>query len=241
MIISLNAPFRAVEDPGLRALINFLHPIYIMPSATTVRRLLKDRLTNVEQQLFNRRVEGSKISITLDCWTSPYNTAFLGVLAYYIDDTWTLRKSLIGFEPLYGTHSGEELAKVVLQLLEHHNITTSVHTITTDNASNNEKLVSSVTDCVEELSKNVPSIRGFLHNNITFGSTSNHIERIPCLAHIIQLALKDLLGSIHINPTNNELKKRWNEQEELCGLSADKDIALTLAKVSYSNLYSNLY
>ena len=37
---------------------------------------------------------------------------------------------------------------------------------------------------------------------------------MPCLAHVIQLGLKELLGHIHINPTNPELKRNWFNEEE---------------------------
>jgi hypothetical protein len=34
---------------------------------------------------------------------------------------------------------------------------------------------------------------------------------VPCLAHVIQLAVKDLLSSIEANASKEEMVKHWNE------------------------------
>ena len=53
---------------------------------------------------------------------------------------------------------------------------------------------------------------------------------LPCLAHVIQLALSELLGKIRIKPTNEELQKVWTDSDanELKGMSG---VPWTLAKV----------
>lgn len=60
----------------------------------------------------------------------------------------------------------------------------SVLAITTDKASNNSTLVSIIQESVQSL---------VLDNDIT-------IIWIPCIAHVIQLILKQLLGQIKANP-----------------------------------------
>lgn len=190
-----------------------------MPCANTIRSVLFNRLADVEKHLFDGKVENSKVSLALDCWSSPQKTAFLGILAYYIDRNWILRESLIGFEHLRGAHTGAELAKVVMDTLSRHNIQDKVHTITADNASNNETLVAGVRDFINTVPGDARILDG-------------KIEKVPCLSHVIQLVLKALLGSIRINPTNEELRKVWNEEEELQGLADERSIGRTLAKVS---------
>ncbi|OQD66306.1 hypothetical protein PENANT_c347G02489 [Penicillium antarcticum] len=56
---------------------------------------------------------------------------------YFIDLQWNYREILLGFEPLRGSYTGAYLSSILLKLLEKHQITNRVLTITTDNASNN--------------------------------------------------------------------------------------------------------
>ena len=46
------------------------------------------------------------------------------------------------------------------------------------------------------------------------------ITRVPCLAYIIQLALKGLLREIRITPTNEAIKAAWDEREDMQELNA---------------------
>src|SRR3954453_18741650 len=64
-----------------------------------------------EEGCVNERLRraGSKISVTLDCWTSPNNEAFLGITGHYIDNEWALQSLVLDFVPLNGEHTGENL------------------------------------------------------------------------------------------------------------------------------------
>jgi hypothetical protein len=92
--------------------------------------------------------------------------------------------------------------------------------VTTDNASNNKTLVDSLHHSIEAL--NLPD--------------STRAVRIPCLAHVIQLSLKDLLGLMKANPNNDTTDTVWSEEENKSALEkarSEKGIIYTLAKVSY--------
>lgn len=81
------------------------------------------------------------ISCTLDCWTSPFNQAFLGVTGHWIcEKTWTVQEILLGFENLDGPHTSENLASAFITLLDNLGLGAKLFTITTDNASNMEKM-----------------------------------------------------------------------------------------------------
>ena len=57
----------------------------------------------------------------VDAWTSPNNLAFMGVVCYYIDNNWTYALQVIGFKPLSGAHTGENLAAVMMEVLKNSN------------------------------------------------------------------------------------------------------------------------
>lgn len=119
----------------------------------------------------------------------------MAVTGYFLDQDWDYREILLGFEPLSGSHSGVNLSDVVLKLLQQHSITDRVLIVTTDNASNNTTMMSSIQESLQSLE---------LNN----GST---IVRVPCIAHIIQLSLNDLLGKIRAIPKNESAEIDWSD------------------------------
>ena len=94
-----------------------------------------------------------------------------------------------------------------------------VLTITSNNAPNNEKLVKSINDALDIL-------------NDEFGQLS----RVPCLAHVIQLALKDLVVYLKIKPKNNKVTSEWqddeNEREKHSTAKKGDEVPWTLKKVN---------
>jgi hypothetical protein len=94
---------------------------------------------------------GAKLSIALDCWTSPFRQAFMAITGYFIDLDWHYREILLGFEPLHGSHKGADLSVVLLDLLKNHQIEDRVLTMTTDNASNNTTLHDSIKEALDSL------------------------------------------------------------------------------------------
>lgn len=98
--------------------------------------------------------------------------------------------------------------------------------ITTDNASNNKTLV-------ESLQQAMP-------NETT-------IVRVPCIAHVIQLSLNELLGHMKAGPVNETTEIRWTEQRSqsarINARQHKREIVNTLSKVRnifYAMVYSLL-
>jgi hypothetical protein len=114
------------------------------------------------------------------------------------------------------------LSSVVLQTLKENNLESRVYGLTTDNASNNKTLVDSLNQAL---------------------SDSVIITRIPCLAHVIQLSLNQLLNRIKAVPLNDLAVTKWTEkQSRLAQVNAQhqgKEISYTLNKVRYLAIYVN--
>jgi hypothetical protein len=162
--------------------------------------------------------EGAKLSIALDCWTSPFSQAFMAITGYFIDLNWDYREFLLGFEPLEGTHSGENLCSVLLKRLKDHNITHRILAITTDNASNNQTLMDRLNDEIETLAE----------------VTGAPVVRVPCIAHVIQLSLKGLLVHMKLEPSNESAEREFKPRPT----GGNKDILSTLNKVCSPLLFN---
>jgi hypothetical protein len=165
---------------------------------------------------------GSKLSIALDCWTSPFSQAFMAITGYFIDADWVYREVLLDFKPIYGAHTGANLSSVLMETLVKHGIEDRVFGLTTDNASNNKTLVDSLQQALSD---------GVL------------IIRIPCLAHIIQLSLNQLLGHIKAVPLNDTAETKWTEQQSSMAQAnaqhREREISYTLNKIRYLAIYVN--
>ena len=118
---------------------------------------------------------------------SPNRLAFMAITGYFIDVNWRYREVLLGFEHLQGTYMGESLASVLEGILTRHNISDRILAIMMDNASNNNTLTK------------------YLQHALGLGSFYAKHGYLPCLAHVIQLLLKELFGNIQIIPNNEEI------------------------------------
>ncbi|KAJ6041644.1 hypothetical protein N7460_007034 [Penicillium canescens] len=65
--------------------------------------------------------------------------------------------------------------------------------------------------------------------------------RVPCLAHVIQLSLNELLGHIKACPLNESTETRWTEQRSQSARAnaTKQDIASTLSKIRNLAIYVN--
>lgn len=210
-------PFQLVEHPQFRALIEMarLAPSFPeIPSAYMVRRQLQELVQERQQTLLRTLPMDAKLSIALDCWTSPFRQAFMAVTAYFLDKEWNYREILLGFEPLHGAHTGSYLSTVLLELLQKHRIEDRVLTVTTDNASNNSTLLDSIRGTLQSLE---------LPNHMP-------IIRMPCIAHVIQLSLKELLGQMEANPRNEREEMEWSKRDD-GARRENRGIVQTLSKV----------
>lgn len=197
-----------------------------VPSAKTIRRRLQSTVKERQQNILKGLPDGAKLSIALDCWTSPFQQAFLAITGYFLDKDWEYREILLGFEPLHGTHSGANLSTVLFDLFQQHKITERVLAITTDNASNNQTLMSSIHESVQSLG---------VAENAT-------IVRTPCIAHVIQLSLNQLLGKMKAIPKNETTDTVWSEARShsvrVDAREQKREIVDTLNKVGYRSSFS---
>jgi hypothetical protein len=64
----------------------------------------------------------SKISLTIDLWTSSNNKAFVSITAHFINNEWMLQEILIDFGVLSDRHDGENIADGVYTVLKEYDL-----------------------------------------------------------------------------------------------------------------------
>jgi len=190
----------------------------------TAQRRLKKLVDEEQHSILATLPQDAKLSIALDCWTSPFQQAFIAITGYFIDRDWNYRELLLGFEPLDRAHSSVNLSEVLMEIFKKLDITDRVLAITSDNASNNTTLVQAVQDSIDSLE--LPN--------------SPVVVRIPCLAHVIQLSLRELLGSVKADPQNDTTDRNVSDVQaqaqarSLRTSQSEQVIVQTLIKVSVS-------
>jgi hypothetical protein len=186
-------PFTIVEQEQFRELVHTLDPYYNLPCRQTLKEevnlLFSQRKSNIKSEINNLT---SKVALTTDIWSSTYNnTAFLGITMHCITNDWKIKKCLLNFISIEGSHSAALILTKLTDVLQEFNISDRIISLTTDNGSN--MLV-----CERELASELET--GFF--NFTF--THNR-----CAAHIINLAVK--AGMKHLNSSIVKLRKFVNK------------------------------
>ncbi|MGH0161218.1 UNVERIFIED_CONTAM: hypothetical protein FKN15_040477 [Acipenser sinensis] len=156
-------PISIVEGDGFREFCSEMESRYQIPSCTTISRnivkLYDTTRANVKQILHDCK----DIALTTDGWTSLATDAYVTVTAHCITDSWERQDFVLQTKELRGSHTEENVAECISEILDDFNIRESVIAVTTDNALNY-----------------VNAVERYLN-----------LVNIPCVAHTINLAILD--------------------------------------------------
>lgn len=184
-VVADKQPFTTIESPAFRQIF-FNIPGVALPftSRHTLRQRLMDDFNVQRAQLKEElRVSCKTIALSLDIWTSKNHLPILGIIGHWFTDCFGYQEKVLEFKELLGPHSGENLAVAVEEMLVELGLEYKLITITGDNASNNERMVS----CLSQ------NLRQKLGVNPLFHGQDSYIR---CLAHVLNLIVKDILQTL---------------------------------------------
>jgi hypothetical protein len=191
-------PFSLIDAEAFRALLIYLQPLLsdCIPTRTTPRRHIvkayNQALINVESELHRAT---SRINLSFDLWTSPgRRLALLGVVAHYLDATYTPRAVLLSLPAVKGAYTAANIASTLSAILHHFKLHQSFGHAITDNASENEA-------CMNILSAELTIPRGKRH--------------VFCIGHIINLVAHQLLFGEDAESFEESLISATAEEVEL--------------------------
>jgi hypothetical protein len=197
--------FFMLENSVFRELIVWLNTALgaLLPAAqSTLRRWIiaeyEERKTVLKAEL---QASISKIHISFDIWTAGNWIGIISVWAYWIDDAGNRQRRLLAFRRIYRSHSGDNQAAILLEVLNEFEITTTIGYFVCDNASSNDAAVATMLTELE---------LGLLAVEIT-------ARRLRCIGHIINLSARSLL-----DPSRSELVIAA-EELEIDELIKDRD------------------
>jgi len=107
----------------------------------------------------------------------------LAITAHYADSEFKLYEELLDFFHIPDRHTGRNLAVRLHKILHEYNIHTKLYCITTDNASNNGKMIKILRKLLRK------------EDGIEWDGPRHHV---PCFAHVINLAVQSFLKNLKV-------------------------------------------
>jgi hypothetical protein len=145
--ISCNQPFSLIQATSFRSLIRYINPDAddLLPeSPSTAKALIMDQFA-IEKTVIQQQVQGSQscIHLSLDSWTSRNHLPILGVIGHTLVGG-QRQEYVLALREIQGRHTGENLAPIVLDILQDYGITHKLGYIQMDNATNNDTLMAAL-------------------------------------------------------------------------------------------------
>uniref|UniRef100_A0A3P9AS52 BED-type domain-containing protein n=1 Tax=Maylandia zebra TaxID=106582 RepID=A0A3P9AS52_9CICH len=152
-------PVSIVEDDGLREVIRAASGdvCYNLPSRGTIVSRLHTLYGDQRAQQSSKLVQVRNVALTGDHWTSVNNDNYLGVMAHFIDNDWTMQSFALTVSKTEERHYAEACADHFLNVANEWKIKDKVTTLGTDSA-----------------------------RNMVAAARLLPFEHMPCMAHILQ-------------------------------------------------------
>lgn len=140
LLICTDQPFSFVEDKFFREFVSYVSNEDAnaeLPCRQTVRAWITEAYLERKQMLKEMLTQNSsKISFTIDGWTSSNQFCFQAAIASWIDENWSLQHAVLDITMIEGTHTGENLAHYFAQVLDDYELWEKFLALTSDNAGN---------------------------------------------------------------------------------------------------------
>lgn len=156
----------------------------------------------------------SKISFTIDGWSSFGMKGYYGITAHFVDKKWRVQSIVLDFIPADGKHTGESVANLFFEVLKSYEILDFIQGVTTDNTASNFTMMR----YLENL------IPGLDHKN----------KHFVCFAHILNLAVQDFMKIIEPN------KRRFEKEPAESDLESESDSETSQSSVDLTSPVSKI-
>lgn len=212
-VVKKYLPFSFFDDEATQVYFRRICPNMVFPKRSTLRRKVKERFEELQLNLKERLQQlSSKMSFTIDGWTSIAGRSYYGVTIHYIDNEWKYQSVVLDFIPSRGRHTGEDIATIFHECLLEYGIIDKIQGITVDNATANTKFM-------YELGKQLPP---------HFDSDNQHFR---CFAHILNLGVQDLLKTLalHCESDTNAQDQQYEDYADETEDEEDEESAPNIA------------
>ena len=180
LVVTLHIAYTIVENSTFQHLLNLLNSSYF-PFIPHTAKHFKNKI--MKQYRHKKAViaemlrhNKSHIHISFDMWTSDSTKSYLAIVGHFVDKDYNIRTILLAFRRVIGSHSGDNMASTINNVITEYEIQNKIGYFVLDNAESNDT-------CVEALCRDF---------NIQPSIPKAH-RRLRCIGHIINLAAQAFL------------------------------------------------
>lgn len=170
-------PLNFVAWPEYQALLTAINPAvqeFLTDSGNTVagdlNRAYDAHRESVQRSLSRAR---SRVHIAMDVWSSPQRKAYIAIHAQWVDESYKLRKALLGLPNLRRAHAGAAMVPHLMKTIRQFDLAQRIGCFTGDNDAKNDT-------CLRQLAVELSREFDVVIDPVT--------SRTRCAGHIINLA-----------------------------------------------------
>lgn len=120
-------PFNFFDDTVTQNFFAALNPNLNYPKRDTMKRKVLEIFEKKKDAVINiLKTNESKISFTVDGWTSIAGKSYYGITAHFVDASWKLQSIVLDFVPSNGAHTGKDIAMLFYNSLKNFNIESKI-------------------------------------------------------------------------------------------------------------------
>ncbi|XP_054280480.1 zinc finger BED domain-containing protein 4-like [Macrosteles quadrilineatus] len=194
-------PLSVVENKGFRRLLNYLEPRYTIPTRKTfTNKILVEMYEETMKKVQAEMMEVESVAITTDMWTNVAQVDFMAITAHFFSNNARFHRCLEVVPFPEVSHTGTNLLTFLIKVLDQWSIKQKVVAVVRDNGP-----------------------------DITCALNLSEFTAIPCVAHTLQLVIKDgffnnarisnvvtkckkIVGSFKHSAKNTKLLKSYQAQ-----------------------------
>ncbi|XP_073029214.1 zinc finger BED domain-containing protein RICESLEEPER 1-like [Primulina eburnea] len=181
MIIMHGYPLSMVEDIGFKTFVRNLQPLFDLVTVDKVQADCMEIYRKEKQRIYEEldKLPG-KVSLSAERWTSNGDTAYLSLIAHFIDDSWELKKRVLIFLAIDPFQAEDLLSEVIMANLRNWDIDRKLFSLTVDNCSTYDRIVYRIRDQLSQ--RKLLACEGQLFD-------------VRCAANTVKLLVQDVLGT----------------------------------------------
>ena len=152
-MVKKHISYSQVEDKDFRKFIDSCSlgavsaEVSLPRSGNTIRSWILDEYKRRKIHLCEKVLvayAASVVHISFDLWTAPNNIAYIDIVCHFLDQNKQLRTVLLAVRNMHGDHSGKNLAKAILPVLDEYLLKAKLGYFITDNASSNDTCIAEI-------------------------------------------------------------------------------------------------
>lgn len=203
LVIKKYLPFNFFDDEDTQNVFHYLRREAEIPKRMQMKSIIVKRFEETQKVVFAiLRENTSKLSFTIDGWTSINGKSYYGITGHFLSEDWVLHSLVIDFVASQGSHTGKAIADLFYTVLEENGLTEKFQGITVDNAASNTTFVNQLAILI----------------NDKFKTNLNPLDiHFLCWAHVLNLAAQDFIRSLDVDNDVEESDVDDCEQEVDCG------------------------